>query len=47
MHEHAELGEFLQSRRSRLRPQDIGLATYGGRRRVPGLRREEMLSSPV
>src|SRR3954454_18181767 len=36
------LGEFLQARRSRLRPEDIGLATYGDRRRVPGLRREEV-----
>jgi transcriptional regulator with XRE-family HTH domain len=36
------LGEFLQARRSRLRPADIELATYGDRRRVPGLRREEV-----
>ncbi|MEU7852650.1 helix-turn-helix transcriptional regulator [Nonomuraea sp. NPDC049141] len=38
----AELGEFLRSRRARLRPEDAGLPTYGGRRRVPGLRREEL-----
>ncbi|WP_432826836.1 helix-turn-helix domain-containing protein [Dactylosporangium sp. CA-092794] len=39
---HTELGEFLQSRRSRLRPEDVGLPTYDERRRVPGLRREEL-----
>lgn len=38
---HTELGEFLRTRRDRLRPEDIGLGTYG-RRRVPGLRREEL-----
>ncbi|AGZ39408.1 helix-turn-helix domain-containing protein [Actinoplanes friuliensis] len=37
-----QLGEFLQTRRSQLRPEDVGVATYGGRRRVPGLRREEL-----
>ncbi|MEU5032456.1 helix-turn-helix transcriptional regulator [Streptomyces milbemycinicus] len=37
-----ELGEFLRSRRGRLRPEDAGLPSYGGRRRVPGLRREEL-----
>ncbi|MEU6401564.1 helix-turn-helix transcriptional regulator [Streptomyces sp. NPDC046985] len=37
----AELGEFLRSRRARLRPEDVGLPQYG-RRRVPGLRREEL-----
>jgi transcriptional regulator with XRE-family HTH domain len=37
-----QLGEFLQTRRSQLRPEDVGLATYGDRRRVPGLRREEL-----
>ncbi|MDO0938170.1 helix-turn-helix transcriptional regulator [Streptomyces sp. DG2A-72] len=36
-----ELKEFLRSRRARLRPEDVGLPTYG-RRRVPGLRREEL-----
>ncbi|GAA1855949.1 helix-turn-helix transcriptional regulator [Myceligenerans crystallogenes] len=35
------LGEFLRSRRAALRPQDVGLRGYG-RRRVPGLRREEL-----
>ncbi|UOE17813.1 helix-turn-helix domain-containing protein [Thermobifida halotolerans] len=37
----AGLGEFLSARRSRLLPEDIGLLT-SGRRRVPGLRREEV-----
>jgi transcriptional regulator with XRE-family HTH domain len=37
----AELGEFLKSRRDRLRPEDVGLPS-GGQRRVPGLRREEL-----
>ncbi|MEU7832005.1 helix-turn-helix transcriptional regulator [Nonomuraea sp. NPDC049129] len=39
---HGELGEFLRSRRARLQPEDAGLPTFGGRRRVPGLRREEL-----
>ncbi|MFD7258286.1 helix-turn-helix domain-containing protein [Streptomyces sp. NPDC059874] len=38
----SSLGAFLLARRSRLRPEDIGLATYGERRRVQGLRREEL-----
>jgi transcriptional regulator with XRE-family HTH domain len=37
-----ELGDFLRSRRSRLSPADVGARTYGERRRVPGLRREEL-----
>jgi transcriptional regulator with XRE-family HTH domain len=37
-----ELGDFLQSRRARLTPEETGLPTFGGRRRVPGLRREEL-----
>ncbi|MGK5693903.1 helix-turn-helix transcriptional regulator [Streptomyces sp. URMC 128] len=36
-----ELGDFLRSRRARIQPEDVGLASYG-RRRVPGLRREEV-----
>ncbi|MFS8199780.1 helix-turn-helix transcriptional regulator [Streptomyces sp. CWNU-52B] len=36
-----ELGAFLRARRSRLRPQDVGLEP-GGRRKVSGLRREEI-----
>ncbi|OKI00896.1 transcriptional regulator [Streptomyces sp. CB02923] len=42
MDQRTELSEFLRSRRARLRPEDVGLAHYGGRRRVPGLRREEL-----
>ncbi|WP_433330831.1 helix-turn-helix domain-containing protein [Spirillospora sp. CA-294931] len=37
-----ELGEFLKSRRGRLQPDDVGIRSYGTRRRVPGLRREEL-----
>ncbi|MEU0193248.1 helix-turn-helix transcriptional regulator [Streptomyces afghaniensis] len=36
-----ELGDFLRSRRARIQPEEVGLASYG-RRRVPGLRREEV-----
>jgi transcriptional regulator with XRE-family HTH domain len=36
-----ELGEFLRSRRAAVKPQDVGLPEFG-RRRVPGLRREEL-----
>jgi transcriptional regulator with XRE-family HTH domain len=42
MNARRQLGEFLQTRRSQLRPEDAGVATYGDRRRVPGLRREEL-----
>ncbi|WP_460727403.1 helix-turn-helix transcriptional regulator [Nocardia heshunensis] len=38
----AELGEFLRSRRARLSPHEVGLVDHGARRRVPGLRREEL-----
>jgi transcriptional regulator with XRE-family HTH domain len=37
----SELGAFLKSRRDRIRPSDVGLPT-GPRRRVPGLRRDEV-----
>jgi transcriptional regulator with XRE-family HTH domain len=36
-----ELGDFLRTRRALLRPDEVGLASYGARR-VPGLRREEL-----
>ncbi|WP_433514843.1 helix-turn-helix transcriptional regulator [Nonomuraea sp. CA-143628] len=36
------LGEFLRMRRSQLRPADVGLRDFGERRRVPGLRRDEL-----
>jgi transcriptional regulator with XRE-family HTH domain len=35
------LGEFLRARRERLTPEEVGLPSYG-RRRTPGLRREEV-----
>ncbi|WP_413099258.1 helix-turn-helix transcriptional regulator [Streptomyces sp. Inha503] len=38
---HSEFAAFLKSRRDRIRPADVGLPT-GPRRRVPGLRREEV-----
>ncbi|MGW3860644.1 helix-turn-helix transcriptional regulator [Streptomyces sp. NPDC005047] len=38
----AELSEFLRTRRDRLKPADVGLTDYSQRRRVPGLRREEL-----
>ncbi|MGW4353584.1 helix-turn-helix domain-containing protein [Nocardia sp. NPDC004582] len=42
MEESSQIGAFLRSRRARLRPEDVGLTVYGTRRRVPGLRREEL-----
>ena len=36
-----ELAQFLRTRRARLRPGDVGLSG-GGRRRTPGLRRQEV-----
>ena len=36
-----ELATFLRTRRHRLRPADAGLPG-GGRRRTPGLRRQEV-----
>ncbi|MGN8551861.1 UNVERIFIED_CONTAM: helix-turn-helix transcriptional regulator [Microbacterium sp. SLM126] len=38
----AEISAFLTSRRAKLTPADVGLPDFGGRRRVPGLRREEV-----
>ncbi len=38
----AEIGRFLRARRARLTPAELGLAVPAGRRRVPGLRREEL-----
>src|SRR6195952_4637196 len=34
--------DFLVTRRNRLTPEASGLPIYGGNRRVPGLRREEV-----
>ena len=42
MDQRNEIREFLASRRARITPQQAGLPTYGGHRRVPGLRREEV-----
>jgi transcriptional regulator with XRE-family HTH domain len=41
MDSRTELGPFLRARRAQVKPQDVGLPDYG-RRRVPGLRREEL-----
>ncbi|WP_460463780.1 helix-turn-helix transcriptional regulator [Arthrobacter pigmenti] len=38
----AEIRQFLSSRRARILPEEAGLPAYGGNRRVPGLRREEV-----
>jgi transcriptional regulator with XRE-family HTH domain len=37
----AELGDFLKARRAQVSPEEVGLPP-GGRRRTPGLRREEL-----
>ncbi|OUE07611.1 hypothetical protein CMsap09_01585 [Clavibacter michiganensis] len=37
-----DIREFLTSRRARITPEQAGLPDYGGRRRVTGLRREEV-----
>ncbi|RIJ76399.1 XRE family transcriptional regulator [Nakamurella silvestris] len=37
-----DIREFLTTRRARLTPEQAGLPTFGGHRRVPGLRREEV-----
>ena len=37
-----DIRDFLASRRARITPQQAGLPAYGGNRRVPGLRREEV-----
>ena len=37
-----DIRDFLVTRRARLTPQQVGLPDFGGRRRVPGLRREEV-----
>jgi len=38
----SEIREFLTSRRAKITPEQAGLRTFGGIRRVPGLRREEV-----
>ncbi len=42
MSESGPLGDFLRSRRSTVRPSDVGLPVGPGLRRIPGLRREEL-----
>lgn len=42
MDNRREINEFLTSRRARVRPQDSGLPALDDRRRVPGLKREEV-----
>ena len=37
-----EIRDFLTSRRAKISPDRAGLPAYGGNRRVPGLRREEV-----
>jgi transcriptional regulator with XRE-family HTH domain len=37
-----EIREFLTSRRAKITPDQAGLPVFGGARRVPGLRREEV-----
>ncbi|MBI0376974.1 helix-turn-helix domain-containing protein [Streptomyces albiflaviniger] len=39
---HSELGAFLKARRRELSPAQVGLPDSAGRRRVKGLRREEV-----
>lgn len=38
---HSNLGEFIRARREHVQPAQVGLSG-GGRRRTPGLRREEL-----
>lgn len=42
MDSHGAISEFLTTRRAKLTPEQVGLPDFGGRRRVPGLRREEV-----
>ncbi|MFE5707650.1 helix-turn-helix domain-containing protein [Rhodococcus koreensis] len=42
MDSRGDIREFLTTRRARLTPEQAGLPNFGGRRRVPGLRREEV-----
>jgi transcriptional regulator with XRE-family HTH domain len=42
MDNRAEVRQFLSTRRGRITPEQAGVEPYGGRRRVPGLRREEV-----
>ncbi len=42
MDARTQIRDFLTSRRGRISPQQAGLPEYGGKRRVPGLRRSEL-----
>ena len=42
MDNRAEVRDFLVSRRAKLSPEQAGVPDYGERRRVPGLRRDEV-----
>ncbi|MBT2551755.1 helix-turn-helix transcriptional regulator [Arthrobacter sp. ISL-5] len=42
MENQSDIRQFLATRRARLTPQQAGLPDFGGRRRVPGLRRGEV-----
>ncbi|WP_345375879.1 helix-turn-helix transcriptional regulator [Frondihabitans cladoniiphilus] len=42
MDNKSDIRDFLATRRARLTPQQAGLPDFGGTRRVPGLRREEV-----
>ncbi len=42
MDNRREISDFLTSRRARVRPEDTGLPGHDQRRRVPGLKREEV-----
>ena len=42
MDQRQDIRDFLVSRRARVSPEQAGLPNFGGHRRVPGLRREEV-----
>lgn len=42
MDNQREIRDFLTSRRARIKPEDTGLPAHDSRRRVPGLKREEV-----
>jgi len=42
MDHRAEIRDFLRTRRAKISPEQANLVAYGGHRRVPGLRREEV-----
>lgn len=44
MDQRRQIQEFLSSRRAKVSPESVGLPVAGRKRRVPGLRREELAS---